>query len=83
MRAAAAAVRGKREGGYIYRRGGPNLGKGAPGGGVAGRDSGGDPVSGTETTGGGAGPSAGPLAQSARGRISFFLKFRGKQFVEK
>ena len=48
------------------------LGGGAkPGGGVAGADTGGDPVSGTETTGGGVGPSAGPLAQSARGRFFF------------
>ena len=56
----------KERGGYIYRREGSELGEGGTGRRRSRPGLGGDPVSGTETTGGGAGPSAGPLAQSAR-----------------
>ena len=77
----AAAVEERERGGYIYRKGGPNLGEGGGRGGVRAADSGGaSACRGRKATGRAGLASAGPRPSRAS---AFFLNmFRGKYCVE-
>lgn len=81
VRAPAAAVVREREGGAVFKEGGPSLGKGAPGGGVAGADSGGGSASCGKRKARAGRPGFGWASAQSGKRV--FFKFRGKYCVGK